>query len=408
MPVYEYRALDGAGKSRDGIMDADSPIAARQKLRETGLFPVSVKESASSAKGSSSTQTVRWSFLNRVKLTELSVATRQLAILLGAGITLVACLEAMLLQVSNPAFKRVLAQIKESVNEGNSLAHSLANHPKVFSNVYINMVRAGEASGSLEPVLHRLADLSEQEQALKGRVKAAMAYPVLMFVVGVVVVFFLVAFVVPNVTRIFHEMHQVLPLPTLILIGISDFLMRFWWLVLAMVAGLAVLLWRLKNTQRGRFAWDRLKLSIPLVGAFNIKTAAARFARTLGSLIQNGVPLLTALNIVKNVVGNILFAEVIDAAMGAVEKGNALAAAISGNRCFPPIAVQMISAGEQSGQLEEMLDKIADMYEREVESQVLAMTAMLEPVMILFMGVTVGFIVISMLLPIFDLNQMIR
>ena len=237
MPVYEYRALDGAGKNRDGIMDADSPIAARQKLRETGLFPVSVKESASSAKGSSSTQTVRWSFFNRVKLTELSVATRQLAILLGAGITLVACLEAMLLQVSNPAFKRVLAQIKESVNEGNSLAHSLANHPKVFSNVYINMVRAGEASGSLEPVLHRLADLSEQEQALKGRVKAAMAYPVLMFVVGVVVVFFLVAFVVPNVTRIFHEMHQALPLPTLILIGISDFLMRFWWLVLAMVRG---------------------------------------------------------------------------------------------------------------------------------------------------------------------------
>ncbi len=408
MPVYEYRALDGAGKSRDGIMDADSPIAARQKLRETGLYPVSVKESASSAKGSSSTQTVRWSFFNRVKLSELSVATRQLAILLGAGITLVACLEAMLLQVSNPAFKRVLAQIKESVNEGNSLAHSLSNHPKVFSNVYINMVRAGEASGSLELVLHRLADLSEQEQALKGRVKAAMAYPVLMFFVGVVVVFFLVAFVVPNVTRIFHEMHQALPLPTLILIGISDFLMRFWWLVLAMVVGLAVLLWRLKNTQRGRSAWDRLKLSIPLMGVFNIKTAAARFARTLGSLIQNGVPLLTALNIVKNVVGNTLFAEVIDAAMGAVEKGNALAAAISGNRCFPPIAVQMISAGEQSGRLEEMLDKIADMYEREVESQVLAMTAMLEPVMILFMGVTVGFIVISMLLPIFDLNQMIH
>ena len=408
MPVYEYRALDRAGKNKDGIIDADSPIAARQKLRETGVFPVSVKESASSTKGSPSPQTVRLTFFKRIKLTELSVATRQLAILLGAGITLVACLEAMLMQVSNPAFKRVLAQIKESVNEGNSLARSLSNHPKVFSNVYINMVRAGEASGSLELVLHRLADLSEQEQSLKGRVKAAMAYPVLMFLVGVVVVFFLVAFVVPNVTRIFHEMHQVLPLPTLILIGVSDFLMGFWWLVLGMAAGLMVLVWRLKNTERGRFAWDRLKLSIPLVGAFNIKTAAARFARTLGSLLQNGVPLLSALNIVKNVVGNTLFTEVIDKAMDAVEKGNALAAAVSGNRCFPPIAVQMISAGEQSGQLEEMLDKIADMYEREVESQVLAMTSMLEPVMILFMGVTVGFIVISMLLPIFDLNQMIR
>jgi general secretion pathway protein F len=190
MPVYEYRALDRAGKNQDGIIDADSPIAARQKLRETGFFPVSVKTSVSSAKGSDSTKTVRLPFFNRIKLGELSVATRQLALLLGAGITLVASLEAMLMQVTNPAFKRVLAQIKESVNEGNSLAHALSNHPRVFSNVYINMVRAGEASGSLELVLHRLADLSEQEQALKGRLKAAMAYPVLMSVVGVVVVFF--------------------------------------------------------------------------------------------------------------------------------------------------------------------------------------------------------------------------
>ena len=407
MPVYEYRALDRAGKSRDGIIDADSPIAARQKLRETGIFPVGVKESASPAKGSSSAGT-RVPFFNRIKPAELSVATRQLAILLGAGITLVACLEAMLTQISNPAFKRVMAQIKESVNEGNSLARSLSSHPRVFSHVYINMVRAGEASGSLEPVLHRLADLSEQEQALKGRLKAAMAYPVIMFFVGIVVVFFLVAYVVPNVTRIFHEMHQVLPLPTLILMGVSGFLMKFWWLVLMVAAGLWFLIWRLKNTQRGRYVWDRMKLTIPLAGPFNIKTAAARFARTLGSLLQNGVPLLSALDIVKNVVGNALFSEVIDGATGAVERGNSLAAAISENRCFPPIAVQMISAGEQSGHLEEMLNRIADMYEREVEAQTLAMTAMLEPVMILAMGLTVGFIVISMLLPIFDLNQMIR
>ena len=408
MPVYEYRALDRAGKNRDGIIDADSPIAARQRLRETGFFPVSVQVSASSAKGSDSGKTVRWPFVRRVRPGEVSVATRQLAILLGAGITLVAALEAMLMQVSNPAFKRVLAQTKESVNEGNSLAHALGRHPRVFSDVYINMVRAGEASGSLELVLHRLADLSEQEQALRGRLKAAMAYPVLMSCVGVVVVFFLVAFVVPNVTRIFNEMHQALPLPTIILIGISHFLMKFWWLVLLVTIGAIVLLWRFKNSRKGRYTWDRIKLSMPLLGAFNIKTAVARFSRTLGSLLQNGVPLLTALNIVKNVVGNILFAQVIDGAMDAVEKGNALANAITGNRCFPPISVQMISAGEQSGHLEEMLDRIADMYEREVEAEVMTMTSMLEPVMILFMGVTVGFIVISMLLPIFDLNQMIR
>ncbi len=408
MPVYEYRALDKAGRNRNGIIDADSPIAARQKLRETGVFPVSVNASASSARGTDAGKTVRWPLLRRIKPGERSVATRQLAILLGAGITLVAALEAMIMQVSNPAFKRVLAQVKESVNEGNSLAHALSGHPRVFSDVYINMVRAGEASGSLELVLHRLADLSEQQQALRGRLKAAMAYPVLMSCVGVVVVFFLVAFVVPNVTRIFNEMHQALPLPTIILIGISRFLMDFWWLVLAIGAGAMVLFWRLVKTQRGRYVWDHVKLAVPLLGAFNIKTGVARFSRTLGSLLQNGVPLLTALQIVKNVVGNTLFARIIDDAMDAVEKGNALSNAIAGNQCFPPISVQMISAGEQSGHLEEMLDRIADMYEREVEAQVMTMTSMLEPVMILFMGVTVGFIVISMLLPIFDLNQMIR
>ncbi len=408
MPVYEYRALDRAGRNRDGIIDADSPFVARQKLREAGVFPVSVKVSSSSVKGSDSGKSVPWPFLKRIRPNELSVATRQLAILLGAGITLVGALEAMLMQISNPAFKRVLAQVKESVNEGNSLARALSGHPRVFSHVYINMVRAGEASGSLELVLHRLADLSEQAQALKGRLRAAMAYPILMSCVGIVVVFFLVAFVVPNVTRIFDEMHQALPLPTVILMGISHFLMNFWWLVVAAATGAIILFWRFKNTKRGRYLWDRMKLSMPVLGVFNVKTAVARFTRTLGSLLQNGVPLMTALGIVKNVVGNTLFAEVIDGALDAVEKGNALANAISGSRCFPPIAVQMISAGEQSGHLEEMLDKIAEMYEQEVEAQVLTMTSMLEPVMILFMGITVGFIVISMLLPIFDLNQMIR
>ena len=252
MPVYEYRARDRAGKNRDGIIDADSPIAARQKLRETGVFPVSVKASGFfDPKDPREPKRFDCLFSNGSNWGSCLSPRVNWPILLGAGITLVASLEAMLMQVQNPAFKRVLAQIKESVNEGNSLAHALSNHPKVFSNVYVNMVRAGEASGSLDLVLHRLADLSEQEQALKGRLKAAMAYPVLMSCVGVVVVFFLVAFVVPNVTRIFHEMHQALPLPTVVLIGISDFLMKFWWLVLAMAAGLMVLFWRVEKYGEG-------------------------------------------------------------------------------------------------------------------------------------------------------------
>jgi general secretion pathway protein F len=408
MPVYEYKALDRAGKSRDGIVDADSPIAARQKLRVSGVFPVELKETSSSLRETAPVHTSISTLFNRVKSGELSAATRQLAILLGAGITLVSSLEAMISQVPNPLLKKILAQTKESVNEGNSLAFSLSQHPKVFSQMYVNMVRAGEESGSLDLVLHRLAELTEHQQALKGRLKAALAYPVLMLLIGTIVLFFLVTFIVPNITKIFGEMHQILPLPTMILIGVSNFLKSFWWLVAGGLGCSLFLIRRLIKTPRGRYLWDRLKLGAPLIGSLNTKTAMARFSRTLGSLLQNGVPLLSALGIVRNIVSNTHIAEVIDNAMDDIQSGKALATSLSKSRWFPPIAIQMISAGEQSGDVESMLNKIADLYEREVESQALAMTSILEPVMILLMGLTVGFIVISILLPIFEMNQMIR
>lgn len=311
-------------------------------------------------------------------------------------------------QTSNPLLKKITAQIKESVNEGNSLAFSLSQHPRVFSPLYINMVRAGEASGSLDVVLARLAEFTEHQQALRGRFKAALAYPIFMGFIGTLILFFLVGFVVPNITRIFEDMHQALPLPTVVLIWLGNFLKSFWWAGLLGVTGCIAGAKRLIKTERGRYAWDKLKLQIPFLGTLHMKIAMARFGRTLGNLLQSGVPLISALQIVRNIVNNILIAEAIDHASGDVEAGKSLAASLSHSRWFPPVVLQMISVGEQSGELENMLNRLADIYESEAESQMMAMTSMLEPIMILLMGLVVGFVVISILLPIFEMNQMIH
>ncbi|MCD6560721.1 MAG: type II secretion system inner membrane protein GspF [Deltaproteobacteria bacterium] len=408
MSVYEYMALNKAGKNVNGIIDADSSVAARQKLRGMGIYPIEVTETLTEQKEQASRSTSVSLFFKRVKPGELSAITRQLSILLGAGITLVASMDALLSQISNPILKKIMAQVKEAVNEGNSFAFALSQHPRVFSQIYVNMVRAGEASGSLDLVLDRLAEFSENQQALKARFKAALAYPVLMSIIGTLILFVLITFIVPNITKIFSDMHQSLPLPTLILIGLSSFLKSFWWLLFIVLIGSIVLIRKLIKTPKGRYIWDGLKLRSPVIGPISIKMSMSRFGRTLGSLLQSGVILLPALKIVRNIVSNTLITEVIDNAMEEIEKGKSLAAPLSGSRWFPPIAVQMISVGEQSGELEKMLNKIADIYERETESEIMALTSMLEPVMILGMGLVVGFIVISILLPIFEMNQMIR
>lgn len=408
MPVYEYTALDGAGKSRNGIVDADSAVAARHKLRGSGIFPVEVKETSTKPKDALSGPIYLSTLFKRVKPGELSVATRQLSILLGAGVTLVSALEALISQTSNPVLKKTMAQVKESVNEGNSLASSLAQHPKVFSQIYINMVRAGEASGSLDLVLDRLAEYSEQQHILRSRFNAALAYPIFMFFVSSGVLFFLLTFIVPNITKIFSDMHQTLPLPTILLIGGSNFLKSFWWLILAVLAGALILGRQFKKTPKGKYIWDDIKIRSPFFGIINQKIAMARFGRTLGSLLQSGVPLLSALEIVRNIVNNALIAEVIDKAMVEIEAGSSLAAPLAQSRWFPPITVQMIMVGEQSGELEKMLDKVGDIYEKDVESQIMAMTSILEPVMILVMALVVGFIVFSILLPIFEMSQIVH
>jgi general secretion pathway protein F len=403
MPVYEYKALDQKGKSCKGLIDADSETRARNKLRSSGKYPVSIHESISSKKKGSSSI----SFFERIKPDEIHVVTRQLATLLGAGIPLINALASLIEQSANPALKRVLAQIRDSVNEGSTLTNALSQHPKLFSNIYINMVRSGEASGSLDIVLERLADFGENQKALQAKLKAALVYPIFMAVIGTGILFFLISYIVPNITRVFMDMERALPLPTRMLIFASDALRNYWWLGALLFIGLVGLIRLFLAQEQGRRTWDRIKLSFPITGTVNRKIILARFASTLGSLLNSGVPLITSLQIVASLVNNRLIGEVIEEAMEKIQKGKSMSSALETSAWFPPLFLQMIAVGEQSGQLEPMLDKVAQAYEREVETAIMGMTALIEPIMISAMGAAVGFVVLSILLPIFEMNQMI-
>jgi general secretion pathway protein F len=408
MPVYEYTALNEKGKKLKGIIDAQSTVAARQKLRESHIYLIDLQEAAGNKKDSP-LKISAGSFFRKAGTREVTVMTRQLATLLGAGLPLVQSLTTLISQTSHPHLKTILSQIREEVNEGNSLSFTMTRYPQVFPAFYLNMVRAGEASGTLHLVLERLADFSEKQQALRGRVRAALAYPFFMFFVGSIVLFFLVTFVVPNVTKIFDEMHQTLPLITIILIGVSRFLETFWWVIVAgIIASVIALKYFLFRTERGRNLRDRILLRLPVIGSMNRRIAVARFSRTLGTLLESGVPLLASLEIVRNIVGNDLISDAIRKAGIDVREGQSLSAPLARSGLFPAISVEMISVGEQSGNLEPMLYRIADAYEKEVESNITLLTSLLEPVMILVMGLIVGFIVVSILLPIFEMNQLVR
>lgn len=407
MPVFEYRAFDAKGKNIKGIVDADSESLARTKLRSMGKYPVSIAVSSSRQSKSGSRGGVGLGLLERVKSEEISIMTRQLATLLGAGIPLVQCLDSLVAQTRNTVLKKVIAQIKGAVNEGNTLTSALAEHPKLFSSIFINMVRAGEASGALDIVLERLADFGEKQEVLKGRLRAALVYPVFMAVIGSAILFILITYIVPNITQVFNDMDQVLPLPTLLLIGLSDFLKSYWWVVFiffgAVFFGLRYFILR----PSGRSFWDLFKLKAFIIGPVVQKVILARFSSTLGSLLDSGVGLMTSMQIVRTLVNNVHVAQVIDSAMEQVQKGQSMTEALSDSEWFPPMFVQMIAVGEQSGNLEVMLEKIAKAYEREVETAIMGMTSLIEPLMIAVMGLAVGFIVLSILLPIFEMNQMI-
>ncbi len=408
MPVFEYTALDNRGKTTSGIIDAEGAQAARQKLRTSGIFPVSIKETQEvETKKAPGTFNLS-ARLSRIKPVEVAMMTRQLSTLIGAGFPLVSALDALVPQTKSHGFKRTLAQIKDLIVEGNSFARALSNYPGQFSPLYVNMVRAGETSGTLEIVLDRLADITERQQALKNRIQTALAYPIFMLIIGTAVLFILLTYIVPSITSIFAEMNQVLPTPTRILIFLSDFLKSYWWSIIIILAAIVMFFNRMKKTEKGRYAVDKTMLYMPGIGILVKKLAVARFARTLGSLLENGVSMLIALDIVKNIAGNKLISDSVETAAIEVGKGQGLGAALARSGIFPQLSIQMIQVGEQSGQLEDMLNKISDVFENEVEMTIMRLTSYLEPVMILIMGAIVAFIVLSICLPIFEMNQLIR
>ena len=407
MPVFEYKALDVKGKTTSGIIDSDSAVAARQKLRSGGIFPVSVIEiDGTPTKKESRSYPFRQQF-KRVKASEVSIMTRQLSTLVGAGFPLVSAIDALIPNTKSHGLKKILAGLKDSIVGGNTFASSLSLYPKTFSSLYINMVRAGETSGALEIVLERLAEITEKQQALRNKILTALVYPVLMLFIGSGVLFFLLVYIVPSITSIFADMNQVLPAPTRFLIAISNFFRLFWWAILILAAAVPITIQRIKKTKRGHYLFDKILLFFPGMGLLTKKLAIARFSRTLGSLLENGVSMLPALEIAKNIAGNILISDSVENATEEVGKGQALATALAAGKIFPELSIQMIQVGEQSGNLENMLNKVADVFENEVESAIMRLTTMLEPLMILVMGVIVGFIVLSICLPIFEMNQLV-
>lgn len=404
MPVFEYEALNGAGKPIRGIIDAESARIARIKLRGQGVYPTEVREETLAA----AEQTSFLTLFRRVGVKDLARASRQLATLMEAGIPLTSSLSALIEQMGNPALRKIFTQIRERVREGSSLADGLSLHPRLFSSLFIGMVRAGEVSGTLALTLGRWADFSEHQVALRQRTQTALIYPVFMFVIGLGVLFFLMAFVVPTVTKIFSDVGQALPLPTVLLITISHFLSRFWWAIVGGIFIFALWLKRYLDSESGAQVWDRLKWKLPLAGGLHRKSAIARWSRTLGTLLHGGLPLLQALEISQGVTGNRLLAQALAKARERIREGEEMTFALKQSTLFPSMVLEMIAVGEKSGEMGKMLEKVARTLEDEVEAELRSLMSLLEPLMILVMGVGVGFIALSILLPILEMSQVVR
>jgi general secretion pathway protein F len=406
MPVFEYRALSEAGRPIEGLKEADSPKSLRAVLRRDGLYLTEVVGEQRAQAASPEVNVRRW-LVGRITSDDVAVMTRQLAVLVGAGIPLVEALSALVEQVEHERLKRVVSNVKQRVNEGSSLADALAAHPRVFTTLYVNMIRAGESSGALEVVLVRLADFTENQARLRAKVIGTLTYPAAMMVIGATILGILFTVVIPKITKVFQDTKVTLPWTTRFLIAFSTFVHDWWWalVALAVLAGFAVARWR--RTPAGRARWDVGVLSAPVFGGLIRQIAIARFTRTLATLLKSGVPLLTALDIVKNIVGNTRLAKVIEESRDSIREGESIAAPLKRSGEFPPLVYHMVAIGEKSGQLEEMLKNVADAYDSQVETKVAALTSLLEPFMIVVMGAVVAFIVFSILMPILQINTLV-
>lgn len=403
MPLYEYKGVGAAGKSAKGTVEADSQKTARLKLKQKGIYPTDLKE-RSTSKQREAKPTIGTG--SGVKMKNLTMMIRQLATLVKARIPLDEALAALVEQTDDSKLKGVLSQVRESVNEGKSLAESCRMFPRVFSPIFISMIQVGEASGNLDLVLNRLASFAEAQYELRNKVIGAMAYPAFMMVAGIGITIFLFAFAVPKITEVFAGSKMALPTLTVVMISISEFTSNYWLaIILGMVGSFFLFQWY-TSTAKGREWWDAVSLKIPGYGKLRRMVAVSRFARTLSTMTGSGVQLLDAIDIVKDVVDNAVIRKALIQARESISEGHTIAGPLKASGQFPPILTHMIAVGEKTGELEEMLNVVSDAYDSQVDNAISSMTRLLEPLMILVMGGVIALVALSIFMPMMQLNNL--
>jgi type IV pilus assembly protein PilC len=418
MPKFKYAALDAKGVESQGEVEAESQTAALGKIREKGLFPTNLAEldarqlkkkaakAAPAAGGGFLKMELRMPrFLVRVRPKQLAIFTRQLATLIDAGLPLLRGLQVLNRQERNPVLKRSLTEMAESIESGSTFAEALSQQPKIFNKLFINMVRAGELGGVLDVVLVRLADFMEKAQRIKSKIISAMVYPIVVMLMAFTILAFLMVFIVPKFKQIFADLleNQALPGLTQFVLAVSTTLTHRLPLVALVIVALVVIVKLIGATKKGRYVIDVMKLHMPIFGILNRKTAIARFSRTLGTLMTSGVPVLQALNIVRDTVQNEVIGKAVASIHDSVKEGENMAPPIEASGVFPPMVVSMVEVGEETGGLPEMLMKVADSYDDEVDNTVAGLTSIIEPILIIFLAVVVGSIVVSLFLPLISI-----
>ena len=411
MPVYAYKGIGSNGKQTSGVREADSPKSLRQALRKDGVVvtELGISKGGRSAKvqGSGLSREVKLKdVFGGINKTDIAAFTRQLATLLNAGIPLAEALGALFEQIEQDKLKNIVGEVRTAVNEGSSLADGLGKHPRVFDELFVSMVRAGEMAGNLDEVLIRLADFLESSQRLRGKITGAMIYPVVMVIVSSAIMAILMIAVVPKVTALLERRNQELPLSTELLMWLTHFVGRWWWLlILLIIGGVAAFIswWR---TEEGRLKWHGIVLQLWVIGPLARRLAISRFTRTLGTMLTAGVPMLRALDTARATMGNRVLEKAVDASKTAVTEGESLALTLRKTGHFPPTVTHMIGVGEKAGELEQMLVRVSDAYDAEIDAKVTRLTSLMEPLMIVGMGLGVGFIVYAILKPIMDMSNM--
>jgi general secretion pathway protein F len=407
MAVFQWQGIDKGGRTQRGVRDADNAKVLRVLLRKDGILATAIEEDSAARKRTAREVNFTRIF-QRVSASELALLTRQLATLLHSGVPLVEALSALIEQVEKVPLKDALTQTRDKVNEGTSLAESLRAHPKLFEPLYINMVAAGEASGTLDVVLSRLADHLDSQAALKSKVATALAYPAFMLLFSIAVMGLMMIVVVPKVSSIFEDFGQALPWNTRLLIFMSNTVVNYWWLLILGTVAIVYGFLRWLGTEKGRSTWDNRLLKMPVIGTLALMIATARFTRTLATLLSSGVSLLTALDISRNVLGNTELMRVVEDARASIREGESISAPLKRSGKFPPIVIHMIAIGERSGELEAMLTHVANAYDSQVSVRLQAMTSLLEPIMIVIMGGLNGGIAISILMPLMQINEFVQ